>query len=251
MSSELLAAYRNGDAWSADELVKQHLPLVKRVVGRLAIQLPPNVGRDDLEEVGILGLLTAARNYDAGRGASFRTFAFIAIQGAILDELRRLDVLPRARRDGVRSYEAARVSLIERVGREPTFLEVQEELGLSALELEEVLRARSLAEAHSRGTGEACTGVSPDSFEGGAADPASLAELNEAKNLLAGAIATLPPREQEVVILYYRHSLLLKDIGRVLDITESRVSQILQHALVLLNHRLGSLGRELPQAGAA
>jgi len=240
MSSELLAAYRNGDTDSADELVKSHLPLVKRVVGRLAIQLPPNVGRDDLEEVGILGLLTAARNYDAARGASFKTFAFIAIQGAILDELRRLDVLPRARRDGVKSYEAARVALIEQLGREPTFLEVQEELGLSALELEEVLRARSLAEAHSRGTGEACTGVSPESFASeNADDPAWLAQINEAKNLLAGAIGTLPPREQEVILLYYRHGLLLKDIGRVLDITESRVSQILQHALVLLNHRLG------------
>lgn len=240
MSSELLAAYRNGDAWSADELVKQHLPLVRRVVGRLAIQLPPNVGRDDLEEVGILGLLTAARNYDPARGASFRTFAFIAIQGAILDELRRLDVLPRARRDGVKAYEAARVALIERVGREPTFLEVQEELGLSAPELEAVLSARAMSESHSKGTGEACTGVNPESFAGGHSDdPAWLAQINEAKNLLAGAIATLPPREQEVVLLYYRHGLLLKDIGRVLDITESRVSQILQHALVLLNHRLG------------
>src|SRR5262245_18165110 len=250
MSSDLLAAYRNGDTHSADELVKQHLPLVKRVVGRLAIQLPPNVGRDDLEEVGILGLLTAARNYDATRGASFKTFAFIAIQGAILDELRRLDVLPRGRRDGVRSYEAARTALIEKVGREPTFLEVQEELRLSAFELPEVLRARSLAEAHSRGTGEACTGVDPASFaDADAGDPAWHAEFNEAKNLLASAIATLPPREQEVILLYYRHSLLLKDIGRVLDITESRVSQILQHALVLLNHRLGrQLGLQLEVA---
>jgi RNA polymerase sigma factor for flagellar operon FliA len=239
MSSELLAAYRNGDAWSADELVKQHLPLVRRVVGRLAIQLPPNVGRDDLEEVGILGLLTAARNYDPSRGASFRTFAYIAIQGSVLDELRRLDVLPRARRDGLRAYEEARTTLTERVGREPTFLEVQEELGLTAPELEEVLRARALSDHHSRGTGESCTGVDPESFEGNVADdPAWLAQINEAKFLLADAIATLPKRDQDVVLLYYRHGLLLKDIGRVLDITESRVSQILQHALVLLNHRL-------------
>ena len=209
------------------------------MVGRLAIHLPPTVGRDDLEEVGILGLLTAARNYDPARGASFRTFAYIAIQGAVLDELRRLDVLPRARRDGLRAYEEARTALTERVGREPTFLEVQEELGLSAPELEEVLRARALSENHSRGTGESCTGVDPESFEGNLADdPAWLAQINEAKHLLAGAIATLPKREQEVVVLYYRHGLLLKDIGRVLEITESRVSQILQHALVLLNHRL-------------
>jgi RNA polymerase sigma factor for flagellar operon FliA len=240
MTTELLAAYRSGNPSSAEELVKRHLPLVRRVVGRLAIHLPPNVGRDDLEEVGILGLLTAARNYDPARGASFRTFAFIAIQGAVLDELRRLDVLPRARRDGLRAYEDARVALTERVGREPTFLEVQEELGLTAPELEEVLRARALSDHHAKGTGEACTGVDPESFEGNLADdPAWLAQINEARTLLADAIATLPKREQEVVLLYYRHGLLLKDIGRVLEITESRVSQILQHALVLLNHRVG------------
>lgn len=239
MSIDLLAAYRAGKPDSADELVKAHLPLVRRVVGRLAVQLPPNVGREDLEEVGILGLLNAARSYDPARGASFRTFAWLAIQGAVLDELRRLDVLPRSRRDGVRAFEEARTTLTERLGREPTFLEIQEELGLTAPELEELLRARALAEAHQRGTGEACTGVRPESFEAGEADdPVRAAEINEAKELLAAALDELPRREKEVVLLYYHAGLLLRDIGRVLEITESRVSQILQHALVRLNHRL-------------
>jgi RNA polymerase sigma factor for flagellar operon FliA len=240
VSIDLLEAYRSGAPHSADELVRTHLPLVKRVVGRLAIQLPPNVGREDLEEIGILGLLNAAKNYDPTRGASFRTFAFIAIQGAVLDELRRLDVLPRTRRDGVKAYEEARTTLTERVGREPTFLEIQQELGLTPMELEEVLRARSLAESHARGLGEASTGVDPHSFTSdGADDPAAQAQVNEAKELLAAAIATLPRREQEVVLCYYHGGLLLKEIGQVLEITESRVSQILQHALVLLNHKLG------------
>ncbi len=240
MSTDLLEAYRAGVPDVADELVKRHLPLVRRVVGRLAVQLPPNVGREDLEEIGILGLLHAARNFDATRGASFRTFAWIAIQGAVLDELRRLDVLPRGRRDSVKAYESARTELTVRLGREPTFLEVQEALGLSAPELEAVLRSRSLAENHQKGVGEACTGVSPESFAGDAAeDPAQVAQVNEAKELLAEAIDALPRREKEVVLLYYHAGLLLKEIGQVLDITESRVSQILQHALVLLNHRLG------------
>jgi RNA polymerase sigma factor for flagellar operon FliA len=240
MSTDLLEAYRAGRSDSADELVKRHLPLVRRVVGRLAVQLPPNVGREDLEEVGILGLLNAAKNFDASRGASFRTFAYIAIQGAVLDELRRLDVLPRSRRDGVRSFEAAKTSLTEKLGREPTFLEVQEELGLSAPELEEVLRSRALAESHAKGVGEACTGVSPESFASdGAEDPAHQAQINEAKELLASAIDTLPRREKEVVLLYYHAGLFLKEIGALLDITESRVSQILQNALVQLNHRMG------------
>ena len=240
MSTDLLDAYRSGCADSADELVKRHLPLVRRVVGRLAVQLPPNVGREDLEEVGILGLLNAAKNFDPSRGASFRTFAYIAIQGAVLDELRRLDVLPRSRRDGVRSFEAAKTALTERLGREPTFLEVQEELGLTAPELEEVLRSRALAESHARGTSESCTGVSPESFAGdGAEDPAHQAQINEAKELLAGAIDDLPRREKEVVLLYYHAGLFLKEIGALLEITESRVSQILQNALVLLNHRMG------------
>lgn len=239
MSTDLLDAYRAGSADATAQLVREHLPLVRRLVGRLAIQLPPNVGRDDLEEIGILGLLNAARSFDPARGASFRTFAYIAIQGAILDELRRLDVLPRARRDGVKAYDEARTRVAVRLGREPTFLEVQEELGLTAMELEEVLRARALAESHGRGVGEACTGVSPESFAGDEGDdPVRLAQLNEAKELLAQAIDTLPRREKEVVLLYYHSGLLLRDIGRVLEITESRVSQILQHALVLLNHRV-------------
>lgn len=250
MSTELLAAYRAGRQDAAEALVKAHLPLVRRVVGRLAVQLPPEVGRDDLEEVGILGLLTAAKNFDPNRGASFKTFAYIAIQGAILDELRRLDVLPRGRRDGVRAYEDARQELSKRYGREPTFLEIQEELGLSAPELEEVLRARALSDGHQHGTGEACTGVDPMSFAGDATDdPARQAEVNEAKELLADAIDELPPREKQVVLLYYHAGLLLRDIGALLDITESRVSQMLRHALVQLNQRVARrLGGEEQEA---
>jgi len=239
MSSELLAAYRAGKSDSVEELVKAHLPIVRRVVGRLAVQLPPNVGREDLEEVGILGLLTAAKSFDPTRGASFKTFAYIAIRGAILDELRRLDVLPRGRRDGVRAFDEAKSTLAKRLNREPTFQEIQEELGLTAPELEEVLRSQALSDAHQRGVGEACTGVSPESFASGDADdPARQAEVNEAKELLAAAIAELPRRDQQVVLLYYHAGLLLRDIGALLDITESRVSQILQHALVQLNQRV-------------
>jgi RNA polymerase sigma factor for flagellar operon FliA len=239
MSTELLAAYREGRPNAADQLVKSHLPLVRRVVGRLAVQLPPEVGREDLEAVGILGLLTAARNFDPSRGASFKTFAWIAIQGAILDELRRIDVLPRGRRDGVRAFDEARQDLAKRHGREPTFLEIQDELGLTAPELEEVLRARALSESAQSGTGEACTGVDPMSFAtDGGDDPARQAEINEAKELIAGAIDQLPPREKQVVLLYYHAGLLLRDIGALLDITESRVSQLLKNALVQLNQRV-------------
>ncbi len=240
MSSDLLDAYRAGVPDAVDHLIRDHLPLVRRVVRRLAIQLPPNVGRDDLEEVGILGLLNAAKHFDPARGASFRTFAYISIRGAVLDELRRLDVLPRGRRDSVRALEEARSKLTLRFGREPTFLEIQAELELTAPELEEVLRARALAETQQRGIGEACSGVSPESFEGdGADDPLRIAQFNEAKKLLAEAIDELPRREKEIVLLYYHAGLLLRDIGDVMQITESRVSQILQHALVLLNHRVG------------
>ena len=239
MSTELLAAYREGRPDAADLLVKSHLPLVRRVVGRLAVQLPPEVGREDLEAIGILGLLIAARNFDPTRGASFKTFAWIAIQGAILDELRRLDVLPRGRRDGVRAFEDARQELSKRHGREPTFLEIQEELGLSAPELEEVLRSRALSDSCLAGTGEACTGVDPASFAtDGSDDPARQAEVNEAKELIAAAIDQLPAREKQVVLLYYHAGLLLRDIGALLDITESRVSQLLKNALVQLNQRV-------------
>ncbi len=243
MSRALLDAYRAGNESAADELVKQNIPLVRRVVGRLALQLPPSVDREDLEVVGILGLLNAAKNYDPSRGAEFRTFAYIAIRGAVLDELRRLDVLPRGRRDGVRAYEEARRELAGRLGRDPTFLEIQEELNLTPHELEEVLRARALAQSVGLGGGEASTGVSPETFLSTADnDPASLAQLSEAKEKLATAMGSLPRREQDVLILYFEGGLLLREIGQVLELTESRVSQILQHALVMLNHRLGRHG---------
>ena len=247
MSSKLLDAYRSGQECAADELVRTHLGLVRRVVGRLAIQLPPQVDREDLEEIGLLGLLNAARTFDPERGASFQTFAYVAIRGAVLDELRRLDVLPRTRRDGVRAYDRARRELSASLGREPTFLEIQQHLGLSAEELHEVLRARALAQSEAAGTGESSTGISPESFaEHGTSDPAQVAQLNEAKERLADAMETLPEREQEVLILYYQGGLLLREIGQVMGITESRVSQILNHALVLLNHRLrgGEEGEE-------
>ena len=222
------------------KLVHEHIGLVKRVVGRLAIQLPAHVDREDLESVGLFGLLSAAQSYDEARGAAFSTFAYVAIRGAVLDELRRLDVLPRSRRSGVRAYDEARTSLLEELGREPTFLEIQEVLGLSAPELEEVLRARAIANAAGLGAGEASTGISPDTIAtDGGEDPQLAAQLSEAKEKLAEAMATLPRREQEIVVLYFQGGLLLREIGQVMELTESRVSQILQHALVLLNHRLG------------
>lgn len=164
MTSRWIEAYRETPLGDSEELVRRHLPLVRRVVGRLSIPLPPEIDREDLVEIGILGLLSAAKTYDESRGASFQTFAYVAIRGAILDELRRIDVLPRTRRDGLRSYEEARAALGVELGREPTFLEVQERLGLTLPELEELLRARALADSARNGFGEASTGVAPESF---------------------------------------------------------------------------------------
>lgn len=243
--NSILRAYREGKPSAAEQLVKDHLGLVRSVVGRLAVQLPPGVDREDLEEVGIIGLLSAAHSFDESRGAAFSTYAYMAVRAAVLDELRRLDVLPRTRRNSLRAYENSLAELRKTLGRQPTFLEIQSELNLSAPELEEVLRARALSDAAAGGMGESTTGIDPASFVSRCEDdPAVLAQFNEAKERLAEAIGTLPAREQEIVLLYFRGGLLLREIGLVLEITESRVSQILQNALVMLNHRLRDLNRD-------
>jgi RNA polymerase sigma factor for flagellar operon FliA len=242
MTPELLKAYRSGQDSAAEQMLADHLPLVRRVVASLAVNLPPQVDREDLVEVGILGLLAAAQKYDPSRGASFATFGYLSVRGAVMDELRRLDVLPRSRRNCVKSYELCRRQLHGELGREPTFLEIQSSLGLEGPELEEVLRARALSEAMGRGIGEASTGISPDSVVSEAqSSPVEEAQMNEAKELLATAIASLPKKEQDVIVLYYQGGLLQREIGLVMDLTESRVSQILQHALLLLNQRLAEV----------
>ncbi len=215
------------DEAARNELAVRHLDLVGRVVGRLPIAIPSSLDRDDLLSVGNLGLLTAARTFQPGRGASFRTFAYMAIRAAILDELRRNDPLPRGTRGRLKQLRDVESRYRSHEGRLPLPDEIAKELEISAedavvllnqAETERLLRSES-GEVNS---GELFEPVDPD----GAA-PSDGAERTEELERVEGAIRALSDRERQVVVLYFSEGLYLKEIGETLGVTESRVSQIL------------------------
>jgi RNA polymerase sigma factor for flagellar operon FliA len=229
-----------------DRLVEQFLPLVRYVVARLPLTMPGALDRDDLFSVGVMGLMHAATTYDAARGASFKTFAYTAIRGAILDEVRKLDPVPRQRRERLRKLNRTQAELAARLDREPTMLELAEALQCSEQEIDEDLQAlhtaRTLSLDEGRGGG--------DDDEGGgntlgsllgaddAVDPGDAAAQGERLNQLAKAISELPETERHVVVLYFHEQLFLKEIGQILGVTESRVSQILTRATERLRLKL-------------
>jgi RNA polymerase sigma factor for flagellar operon FliA len=228
-----------------DRLVEQFLPLVRYVVARLPVTMPGALDRDDLFSVGVMGLMHAATTYDAARGASFKTFAYTAIRGAILDEVRKLDPVPRQRRERLRKLSRAQAELAARLDREPTMLELADALQCSEQEIDEDLQA-----LHTARTLSLDDGRGGDDDEGGgntlgsllgaddAVDPGDAAAQGERLNQLAKAISELPETERHVVVLYFHEQLYLKEIGQILGVTESRVSQILTRATERLRLKL-------------
>lgn len=222
-----------------DQLIEQYLPLVSHVLGRLTFALPPDIERDDLHSAGILGLIHAADHYDAGRGASFKTFAYTAIRGAILDELRRLDPVPRTQRERIRAIEAAQRDLRARLGRNPTSDELDAHLDWPEGDLDKALAALHATQVLSLSHGS-------EGEEGGAVQGVDLVEdrhspspelrveTEEEIARLSHEIAQLPRQSAQVVVLYFYEGLLLKEIGQVLGVSESRVCQILSKSLALL-----------------
>ena len=248
MNAHALEAYGAATVLTHEQrnkLVTDYLPLVHHVLGRLPLRLPTTLDRDDLFDVGVLGLMNAATSYSPARGASFKTHAFVNIRGAILDELRKHDVVPRSRRDRVKLLDRAERSVEERIGRRATPEELATETGLTLEQVEE-----SLVHAH----GMAMLSLEDNAGSGGGDDgparlmdcvslptspnPADEAAQREMKVRLAAAIQQLPERERRVIVLYYAEELRLKEIGAVLGITESRVSQLHSRALALLNSKL-------------
>ncbi|MBL8748110.1 MAG: FliA/WhiG family RNA polymerase sigma factor [Planctomycetes bacterium] len=224
-----------------DRLVEQYLPLVRYVVARLPVTMPAALDRDDFYSVGVIGLMHAAATYDPSRGASFKTFAYTAIRGAILDEVRRNDPVPRNRRDRLRKMERASSSLHAELDREPTLAELAKVLGCTEEELDldlqalHTCRTLSLDEPHGHGDER---GALVDHVPGETVDPGEQADDRESLARLGKAIAALPETERHVVVLYYHEQLFLKEIGTVLGVTESRVSQILTRATERLRLKL-------------
>lgn len=225
-----------------DRLVEQFLPLVRYVVARLPVTMPASLDRDDFFSVGVVGLMHAAATFDPARGASFKTFAYTAIRGAILDEVRKHDPVPRNRRDRLRRMERTSSALHAELDREPTLAELatamdctEEELDLD-LQALHTSRTLSLDEQHGADGdgGSMAQRVADDDTP----DPAAAAGERERLDLLTKAIATLPETDRHVVVLYYHEQLYLKEIGTILGVTESRVSQILTRATERLRLKL-------------
>ena len=215
-------------------LVLEHIPLLRHIAGRMCFDVPGGIDRDDLYGIGMLGLLAAADAWEADRGLKFSTFAYTKIRGAILDELRKEDFLPRGRREKVRELDSVVERLEHERGAPPSPEDVAEELGVGLDELDEVLLSAASASQVSLddGPSEALRGLLSDPT---CDDPIESVEWAEMKALLVDVIEELPEQEKTVITLYYGEELYLKEIGEVLDVTESRVSQIHSRALYRMN----------------
>jgi RNA polymerase sigma factor for flagellar operon FliA len=222
-----------------EKLILDHVPLLRHIVGRMALDLPATVERDDLYGWGMLGLIGAADTWEPARGLKFSTFAFPRIRGAILDELRRADFLPRGRREKVRELERAVSACEQQDGTAPTPERIARELGVSLDEIDEILlSARSAATASlDDGPGIELLGLLSDPR---CDDPQGSAEWEEMRGLLVAAIGELPEQDKTVITLYYGEELFLREIAEVLGVTESRVSQIHSRALYRLNRQLSA-----------
>ncbi|MDA1263444.1 MAG: FliA/WhiG family RNA polymerase sigma factor [Planctomycetota bacterium] len=221
-----------------DALILEHIPLLKHLVGRMCFDVPGGMDRDDLYGIGMLGLIAAADSWEPERGLKFSTYA--KIRGAILDELRKDDFLPRGRREKVRQLDAIVERLEHERGVPPSPEEVAEAMETSLEEVDEILLSATSASKVSLDDGIS-EGLSAMLSDPHCDDPVESAEFHEMRALLIEAIEELPEQDKTVITLYYGEELLLKEIGEVLDVTESRVSQIHSRAIYRLNRTFAAL----------
>jgi RNA polymerase sigma factor FliA len=235
----------DGDNGARERLVVAYSPMVKFVAGRLGAGLPSHVEDADLISYGLMGLIGAIERFEPDRGIKFETFAMTRIRGAIIDELRSLDWVPRSVRSRAREIEAAQSKLEHELQRAPTEEELSVKLGMSVEDLQSSLLEIANSSVYaldelwtvsdSSGDQVSLLDTIPDE---GAADPQEALDTSEVKDRLTEAIGSLPEREQLVVALYYYEHLTLREIGEVLGVTESRVSQLHTKAVMRLKSHL-------------
>ena len=236
---------QNGSKVAKDKILVEYAHLVKYIAHRLAVNLPSSVDRNDLVSAGILGLIKAVETFEPERGFKFETYAAHKIRGSILDELRALDWVPRSVRQKARELQRTFAKLENDLGRLPYDDEVCGELNISMKEYEDLLSEVtpatliSLEEAMPDRSSESKELRIIDTIEDpGSSNPLKELGFIEVKNILKDAIAQLPEKEKLVIALYHYEELTLKEIGVVLDITESRVSQIHSKAILKLRSKL-------------
>jgi len=232
-----------------DRLILTYAPLVKYVAGRLGSGLPAHVEEEDLVSYGLLGLINAIERYDPDRDVKFETYAITRIKGAIIDELRAMDWVPRSVRARAREIERAIAELERRLTRSPSDEEIASKLGITVEELEgsltEISRSSiaALDELWTVGSSGGDSVALIDTIEDTQGrEPQSELAVSEQREALGEAIARLPEREKLVVTLYYYEELTLREIGEVLGVTESRVSQLHTKAILRLKARLAGAG---------
>jgi RNA polymerase sigma factor FliA len=233
------SAARGKTASEGDALVTRHAELVKRIAYHLAGRLPPSVDVADLIQAGMLGLLEAASNYAANRGASFETYAGIRIRGAMIDALRKLDWAPRSVHRKARAVAAAIREIEKETGRDAKDGEIATKMGVDLEEYHTIVQ--DAASCRLASLDDAASATTPDDN----ANPFREVADEGFRASLATAIDGLPERERLVMSLYYSDGLNLKEIGAVLKVTESRVCQLHGQALVRLKTRLAQWREEV------
>lgn len=234
-----------------ERLILHYSPLVKYVAGRVSVGLPSTIEQADLTSYGIFGLIDAIEKFDPGRGIKFETYAISRIRGAIIDELRAIDWIPRSVRFKARELDRAMVELEGELRRPPSDGELAERLKVSVDDLAEMLTQINLVSVVAldellsvggeRGEKVSLIETIEDTK---AADPVALFESEEMRHILAKSVNILPERERLVITLYYYEGLTLAEIGAVLGVTESRVCQIHTKAVLALRNRIASETRD-------
>jgi len=247
--SEIMELWRQYKATGAqdlrDAIILHYAPLVKYVAGRIYVKVPPNVDHGDLVSCGIFGLMDAIDKFDLSKNIKFETYAIARIKGAIIDELRALDWIPRSVRFKAKELERTYAELEGRLKRTPTDEEVCKEQGITKEKLHDTITqigntaVVALDDTFTVGKDmDGRVGLIDIIEDENSAEPAATFELEEMKTLLAQSIDRLPEREKTVVALYYYEGLTLKEIGEVLGVTESRVSQMHTKAILQLKAKL-------------
>jgi RNA polymerase sigma factor for flagellar operon FliA len=225
-----------------EKIIIEYAPLVKLVAGRLSMYLGYNVEYDDLVGYGTFGLIDAVDKFDYSKGVKFETYASLRIRGAILDQIRKMDWIPRSIRQKQRKIDIAYQSLEQKYGRSASDDEIATELEISVDELEtwqnqtKITNIISLDEFMEQGTESKVEQSLTAEFD----QPDRIVEKQELKEVLVRTLETLTEKEKKVIVLYYYEELTLKEISRILEVSESRISQLHTKALQKMKVRLGS-----------